>query len=139
MAQNFCIRPRCLHRRRCFAQRSGASKLHVALFCDIFLIVAFALQDRDSPWNNFRKLSDSCSGLQFVSVAHTPTVTLPRLKAMMMGELHYWHHETVFFHHFSFLFSQPSPQAITLRSWTYCGTSMQELKMAIISCCRLMT
>jgi hypothetical protein len=42
-------------------------------------------QDRAGPWKNVQTLSDTCRGLQFVSVAHTPTVTLPRLKAMMMG------------------------------------------------------
>jgi hypothetical protein len=44
-----------------------------------------AKQDSTGPWKNFQKLSVTCRSLQFVSVAHTPTVTLPRLKAMMMG------------------------------------------------------
>ncbi len=53
--------------------------------CHLYLKRIFAKQDSSGPWKTIQKLSDTCQGLQFVSVAHTPTVTLPRLKAMMMG------------------------------------------------------
>ena len=61
--------------------------IQLARFLKSLFSTAPVQQDRTSPRKNFQQLSDTCRGLQFVSVAHTPTVTLPRLKAMMMGEL----------------------------------------------------